>query len=564
MKQWWRYLLSVTVALLVFAPAAHAGYWDKMDSYDVDLRVNTDGTVDVHEVIVYNFGDVAPAHGIERYIPTTYTNQLFNEEIGLNLHRVTDADGYDWPVNTYRDNGYVVWRIGSATTTVTGEQTYVLDYTVDWVLTDYTDYVELYWDAIGTEWNVPIDEAHIRVTVPPNSAVADYPPLCYFGSYGDTSTCDFSADGNTYSADVYSLDAYQGVSIIFAFAPGTVQLHSVVEYWMHWLWANWALLLIPGWVLLAMVLLFLNRRIKPTKPLIPIYEIPAGITTPSAAEYLLTGKITQRAFAGELVELARVGELEFIYNPDKGEVKSLKSTGNIVRNDAAAVLLRSSLFSRNTEIELRKTVVTSSAFLITAKKDADALMRSSGWIDAFKKMMKTCTGIYALAGFVFGGLMMASSQEGALRHLIIAGAVFMAFGLLTFFIQGSRLPLNVAGANQRQLVEGFKWFLSVTETERLKFNQVPKLTPKMFEDYLPYAIAFGVEKQWVKQFENILQEPPAWMHGVNQALLYNALLSTGRVPTQFKVPVSARSGGSGFSGGGFSGGGFGGGGGGRW
>jgi len=38
-------------------------------------------------------------------------------------------------------------------------------------------------------------------------------------------------------------------------------------------------------------------------------------------------------------------------------------------------------------------------------------------------------------------------------------------------------------------------------------------TPEVFEKYLPYAMALGVEKNWAKAFEGIYREPPDWYRG---------------------------------------------------
>jgi uncharacterized membrane protein len=99
-----------------------------------------------------------------------------------------------------------------------------------------------------------------------------------------------------------------------------------------------------------------------------------------------------------------------------------------------------------------------------------------------------------------------------------------------------------------------------------RFNRTIK-TPQMFEKFLPFAMAFGVEKNWSKAFQGIMTEPPGWYRGGTGPIFYpvnftgnlNAMSSrAGSVMAS--APRS--SGGSGFGGGGSSGGGFGGGGGG--
>ena len=90
----------------------------------------------------------------------------------------------------------------------------------------------------------------------------------------------------------------------------------------------------------------------------------------------------------------------------------------------------------------------------------------------------------------------------------------------------------------------------------------------MFEEYLPYAMVFGVADKWVKAFGDKLSQSPDWYEGqaaFNAGYFANSLNSfTSDMSSASSPPNSGASGGSsGFSGG-FSGGGFGGGGGGSW
>ncbi len=113
---------------------------------------------------------------------------------------------------------------------------------------------------------------------------------------------------------------------------------------------------------------------------------------------------------------------------------------------------------------------------------------------------------------------------------------------------------------------GFEDFLNHVESDR--FNRTIK-TPQMFEKFLPFAMALGVEKNWSKAFEGIMTEPPSWYRGgVYGPAFYPwvfannlSYMSSQAGSVMSSSPRS--SGGSGFGGGGgSSGGGFGGGGGG--
>ena len=88
------------------------------------------------------------------------------------------------------------------------------------------------------------------------------------------------------------------------------------------------------------------------------------------------------------------------------------------------------------------------------------------------------------------------------QNALIVG-VFISAVILAFFaaIMPSR---TVFGARAREAGLGFKEFLSRVQ---------PMTSVELFERYLPFAIAFGVEKNWAHAFEGIYVTPPSWYSG---------------------------------------------------
>jgi uncharacterized membrane protein len=83
----------------------------------------------------------------------------------------------------------------------------------------------------------------------------------------------------------------------------------------------------------------------------------------------------------------------------------------------------------------------------------------------------------------------------------------------------------------------------------------------MFERFLPYAMAFGVEEKWAKAFENIYREPPTWYYGGTGHFSATSFshsissMSSAAASSMSSSPSSSGSGGGGSSGGGSGGGG---------
>jgi len=123
------------------------------------------------------------------------------------------------------------------------------------------------------------------------------------------------------------------------------------------------------------------------------------------------------------------------------------------------------------------------------------------------------------------------------------------------------------GARALEQVLGFEEFLRRVEAEHLKRIIIGH--PELFDKYLPFAMAFGVEKQFARAFEGIYMQPPQWYVGPSVANFNVSHFSTSmsHLSTVAGTTLSSSprsSGGSGFGGGGGSGGGGGGGGGGAF
>ena len=144
---------------------------------------------------------------------------------------------------------------------------------------------------------------------------------------------------------------------------------------------------------------------------------------------------------------------------------------------------------------------------------------------------------------------------------------------LTFiFLMRAPTP---AGRRIMDEIDGFKMYLDTAEQDRLERMQSPQLTPEVFETFLPYAFALGVENSWCERFANEFPEDlaeksgyrPAWYTGNRSGMFALSHLGndfSGTFATAISSASSPPGSSSGSGGGGSSGGGGGGGGGGGW
>ncbi len=157
---------------------------------------------------------------------------------------------------------------------------------------------------------------------------------------------------------------------------------------------------------------------------------------------------------------------------------------------------------------------------------------------------------------------------------ILGFATLGGVNVLFFFLL--KAP-TLAGRALMDEIDGFRHYLSVAEKDRLNVLNPPEKTPELFERYLPYALALGVENEWSEQFADMLAAAtttpdgrgtsyqPHWYRGRawhnGHMRDFSSALGSGLTKA---VAASASPPGSHSGGGGFSGGGGGGGGGGGW
>ena len=177
----WATGLALAVALALAATPAHA---EHIADFAVQVTVRADGSFGVEERIRWNFED-AQRHGIYREIPIAYERPGSADfHIRVHVDAVTDANGQPWPKKTVESGGYLRIRIGDPSSTVTGVQIYVIRYHVERGILYFPDHQELYWNATGTEWPVPIEHAVAHVALPASTVAAPVDVTCFTGAMG--------------------------------------------------------------------------------------------------------------------------------------------------------------------------------------------------------------------------------------------------------------------------------------------------------------------------------------------------------------------------------------------
>lgn len=589
--------LAVALGLGVRGASAQAG-GEQVRSFNVDVVVQRDGSLGVVETIDYDFGSTEH-HGIFRDVVTRQRYDGQNDRVyRLEGVRVTGSPGT--PVDVAREEipgGVTRLKIGDADTLISGRHTYRIEYRLEGVLNAFADHDELYWNAIGHAWDVPIAAASVVVRFEASGFAGSPEVACFAGPQGSSLGCKSSVvEGERATFTAGGLDAFEGMTVVVGFPKGVVSEPTpiLVERWsfqraftidaLHLGLAGALLAAVVG--ALARVY-WLNGRDwrwqgAPTlagggaEERVPMFD---GM--PIAAEYtpfegLRPGQIGTLIdevahpldVSASIVDLAARGHLTIEEVPKEGwfgsadwRMKKVASPADKIALLDYERLLIDGLFEDGDEVLLSdlKTKFAARLKLVQDALYADTVTR--GWFFRNPSTVRASwLGVGVGVLIVSIGVLVLVAWQTSFGIVGIVAVV----GALALIALHGRMPRRTAkGTAVLRHTLGFRRFIEDAETYRAEFAEKAGL----FYEYLPYAIVFGCVERWAKAFEGLAMTPPSWYGSsgaFNAVVFASAMSGFSTSTTGVLASTPGGSGSSGFGGGGFSGGGGGGGGGGSW
>ena len=574
--------LAVGVFLFCVAPgspveARAQGRSLEIESFQTEIRIQPDGTLDVAERLDVRF--TGSWNGIFRDIPVEYDSG-YGTNYTLRIDEIVAEDGAGTPlvVEEGREGRYRTLRI-YVPDAVNATRTVVIRYRVRDGLRFFEEHDELYWNVTGDESEVPIGSASARVWLPDGASgvrsTAFAGPRGAVGGDVEITEGEGVIDFETSAP----LGFREGLTVVVGWNPGPVERPTALDRAGHVLASN-LILVVPLAVALAMLLVWRRHGRDPDLGAIaPEYEPPTGLT-PGEAGTLFDTRPDMRDVTATIVDLAVRGFL-IIEETEKAHLLGLFST------DAYTFRLKAPR-SAWEELKPHERALLSGMFKGFDVVDTTELENTFYKVlpEISSKLSRTLVDdghylhdprrvqtFFVLFG-IFSGLTVGLLGALVLERLLGQGpGAAIAAGILTGFAVagfGLFMPARTQhGAQVLRRIRGFEEFLRRVESDR--FERMVR-TPEMFERFLPYAMAFGVERNWAAAFDGIYQSPPNWYHGRSPVGFrpHAFAHSLGRMSTVTGAAMtsaprsSARSsgfgGGGGFrGGGGFSGGGFGGG-----
>lgn len=598
---------------------------ERVTEFASTVWVEADGSMRVVERIeVWATGEQI-RRGIVREFPTTYVAPSGRRtRVGFEVVDV-QRDGVREPYHTERLSNGVAVYVGDKNVLLSpGAHTYTLTYMTTRQVGFFQDHDELYWNVNGNGWRLPMDRVRCEVHLPEGASVLE--AVTYEGPQGSTEGSRLSGQGR--SIVLQSSRPYapgEGLTIAVSWPKGFVRAPDAAEQAADWVADQGSMLAAGGGVVLLLayyVLAWLKVGRDPAKSVVIPRFAPPQRFSPAMTRMLWKMKYDNAAFSSALVHMAVRGALSITDNGNTRLTISRplppglsvgeqavwramdKSGGTVVlksENHATVGKVRQALkdalrkevagtyFSTNSKWMIPGLGITLAAVggMALTATDAEGMVFLSVWLTGWTfgclmllrqigtawaarnvkgKVSAVVLSVFALpflggevAGFVMLGTELGVFPTACLLAMMVGNALF--YELL-------KAP-TVAGRRVLDELEGFRLYLSVAEEARLNFIHPPEETPELFEKFLPYAMALGVEVEWGQRFERMLEASgyePNWYHGRKWDATRPSSFASGlagglsaAVSSASTAPGSS----SGMSGG-SSGGGGGGGGGGGW
>jgi uncharacterized membrane protein YgcG len=525
--------------------------------FDGIVQVNPDGTIQVTETIVYNFGP-EERHGIFRTIPFIKKNQEGKQfQMSLDVLSVTNEQGTAYQFAESEEDKRVQIKIGDPDSVITGIHTYKITYIVRGALTYFSEHDELYWNATGNEWQIPIRSSTYVINLPKDTPMDEVAGICYTGVEGSTDqncTVEKTSHGVVFQT-AGELGSGEGLTVAARFPKGLVAVLEPEEY--KEFFETFVGMVVMAGIILAAVFWYLlyplwlpvkwwlyGRDPDVGKAPRAWYDPPetssGRVFSPAETGTMIDEKVDNREIVAMMVDLARRGYLKFI---EKGKnhflLKKVKEPTDLDEIEKDFI---DGIFNTSDEVDLKKKKMHTHVEHI--KTQIYDRLTNEGFFPENPKTIR----------LFYGGMI---------------GAAAATFNIL-LLISASLFGLNIVrktkdGARAANKARAMKSFLTSQERQ-LQFQAEKQL---FFEKLLPFAIAFGVEKKWADRFKDMDMTPPDWYegdftNGYNTGyLVHNLSSASNQVNQASAAPVSSSGHSSGFSGG-SSGGGGGGGGGGSW
>jgi uncharacterized membrane protein YgcG len=329
---------------------------EKILDYQVIITVQTDASILIEENIDVFANNLYINHGIYRDIPLQKQTSLgFVKTYPLNVLEIW-RDGVNEPFSIADNMGKTRIYIGDSDLILTpGGYQYKILYRIDRALNFSTNYTELYWNAIGQDWDFPIEKAAVIIKFPTGVDKDIFFQEAYTGIYGQTNTdVVFSEkDGTLKYTLTQILYPGAGITVLIRWKNGIIPVPTSAEAFQAFAMDNKGFFIMLGGILIVFLYYLVTWVLvgrDPKKGSIMTYFDPPENLSPAAMRYIRNMKYDEKILSAALVNMAIKGHISIKESDDSYTLTRVTNTLAGLSDEEKAI--SNALFSGRTSIEL--------------------------------------------------------------------------------------------------------------------------------------------------------------------------------------------------------------------
>ena len=519
--------LGVLSLFAVFTQTARADVNYDITDMNVTAKVNRDGSLTMHRKIDYDFD--SDAHGV-------FYQQNLAKKQNLTGFKVK-VDGQNVvPSNSGKNNTYQLTRNGKSYRfkvfhRIDEDDNVKVEYSYKILnaITNYKDTAELNFKIIGNGWDTDIDQAKATVIFP--GKVKDLKAWAHGPLNGQTQVLP---NQGKIIMTVDNLPGDTGVEVHSIFPTSVTSANmnfinqnkkAAIEKQEANLateanrrrqrnnYINWGLLAVAVISSIGVIIVgFFSKKVgywpRKWRDLAHNYEIPA--VSPVAAQILdEADKPDTKAFTAYLMQLAGKHKIKIEdYQSGMRKKTNYRITlvdVSLLQDDLLNFLVKKVGDGESfTTKDLRKYTSRKLGKKYEKWRDRQfELVEDAGYIDAEVEERKDNRRTFMVVGIVvsivlWGIAIFRFADVVSVGSIILIGAILLILEFVAFFVGNKRMSIySEKGALEADQVRGFEKMLD--DIGNFKMRDVGDLI--LWEDIMPYAVAFGLSKKVLKELE---------------------------------------------------------------